>query len=68
MRFFFVVCLFGIFVASIGCMTRNWSLPLFKPETVQQDGSRQPPEDLDILSNPAMERALFGEQPGPGDR
>ena len=63
MRFFFLVCLFGIFIASLGCMTKNWSMPLFKPKTVEQDDNRQRQKDLDIFSNPVMERALFGEDP-----
>ena len=30
MRFFVLACLFCVLVASVGCMTRNWSSPLFQ--------------------------------------
>lgn len=30
MRFFCIACLFGIIVASLGCMTKNWSCGLFE--------------------------------------
>ena len=30
MRFFVLACLFCVLVASVGCMTKNWSSPLFQ--------------------------------------
>jgi hypothetical protein len=30
MRFFVLACLFCLVVASVGCMTKNWSSPLFQ--------------------------------------
>ena len=30
MRFFVLACLFCLVVASVGCMTNNWSSPLFQ--------------------------------------
>ena len=64
MRFFCIACFFGIVVASIGCMTRNWSTPLFnKNRTDQQQ------ELLPFQSSGAMERQLFGpSKKVPSDR
>ncbi len=31
MRFFVAACLFGLIIASFGCMTNNWSRPLLTP-------------------------------------
>ncbi len=30
MRFFVIACAFCLIIASVGCMTNNWSSPLFK--------------------------------------
>lgn len=29
MRFFFTACVFGLLVGSVGCVTHNWSTPIF---------------------------------------
>ena len=29
MRFFVAACLFGLLIGSVGCVTNNWSSPLF---------------------------------------
>ncbi len=60
MRFFCVVCLFGIFIASLGCMTENWSSPLFHQPSGQQDGSGTSSGDFEIFPNRTMEREVFG--------
>lgn len=30
MRFFLMACMFCLLIASVGCMTNNWSSPLFQ--------------------------------------
>ena len=30
MRFFLMTCVFCMLIASVGCMTNNWSSPLFR--------------------------------------
>jgi hypothetical protein len=30
MRFFVAACLFGLLIGSVGCVTNNWSVPIFK--------------------------------------
>lgn len=30
MRVFVAACLFGLLIGSVGCVTNNWSSPLFK--------------------------------------
>ncbi len=43
MRFFLGVCLICMVVASFGCMTNNWSSPLFKkPFQDQPNGVEKP--------------------------
>ncbi len=37
MRFFCAACLVGIVVASLGCMTKNWSSPLFSERKVVEE-------------------------------
>ncbi len=68
MRFFFSVCLFGIFVASLGCMTENWSSPLFKQKTGQQDGGRKVSADLDVFSGQGNDGPWFGSGVDPRAR
>lgn len=59
MRLFGLACLFGILVASLGCMTRNWSMPLFGRRAEEPRATRS--DDLSIFSSRVMERELFGE-------
>ena len=60
MRFFCFACFFGIVVASIGCMTRNWSMPLFNgTKNVEQKK-----ELLPFQSTGAMGDQLFGNASG----
>ncbi len=65
MRFFSFVCLFGILVASLGCMTRNWSVPLFgeSNEARESREMERRPHDISIFSSGNMERQLFGDEP-----
>lgn len=37
MRFFLMACMFCLSIASIGCMTNNWSSPLFPGTAMGQD-------------------------------
>ena len=36
MRFFWAACLVGIIVASLGCMTKNWSSSIFREDEPPQ--------------------------------
>ncbi|MCP4098215.1 MAG: hypothetical protein GY880_20630 [Planctomycetaceae bacterium] len=66
MRFFTMACLFCLIIASVGCMTKNWSSPLF--------GESDLVEDSDVLLDPSSEEATkqksnfwttkFGESAG----
>ena len=47
MRFFTMACLFCLIIASVGCMTKNWSSPLF--------GESDLVEDSDVLLDPSSE-------------
>ncbi len=39
MRFFTMACFFCLIIASVGCMTRNWSSPLFgESDLVDESG------------------------------
>jgi len=40
MRFFVTACLFCLLIASVGCMTKNWSAPIFQrgSQTATEDG------------------------------
>lgn len=42
MRFFVLACLVCVSIASVGCMTHNWSLPLFKkgPLTTEEEAEK----------------------------
>lgn len=44
MRFFVVACLFCLSIASVGCMTHNWSSPLFKRNAEIDEESNQKAE------------------------
>ena len=59
MRFFIVACLLGILVASIGCMTENWSTPLFR-RNASDEAPGKGSGDLELFSDRVMERELFG--------
>ncbi|MGI9517186.1 MAG: hypothetical protein ACR2NP_09080 [Pirellulaceae bacterium] len=63
MRFFVIACVFGIVVASLGCMTKNWSSPLFgeSEKSGQQD---EPP----FARKSAMSEQLFGSGVDPRAR
>ena len=37
MRFFTMACLFCLIIASVGCMTKNWSSPLFGEAELVED-------------------------------
>lgn len=43
MRFFFLACLFCLSIASVGCMTHNWSSPIFQ-RNAEVDESKQETE------------------------
>jgi hypothetical protein len=60
MRFFWTVCLIGVIVGSIGCMTKNWSTPLFKSHEDAQTTPKKTDEEFSVFSNGVMERELFG--------
>jgi hypothetical protein len=42
MRVFVAACLFGLLIGSVGCVTNNWSSPLFKHRVDEAD--REEPE------------------------
>ena len=44
MRFFTAACLFGLIIASFGCMTNNWSRPLFGPGSDTAGAERAEPD------------------------
>ena len=58
MRVFVAACLFGLLIGSVGCVTNNWSSPLFKvraDDSVQEQaeiplgiGDRRTPNRLGI--------------------
>jgi hypothetical protein len=64
MRFFALACLFGIFAASLGCMTRNWSSTLF-PFRKTEQADEADSEELSIFGSRVMERELFGPDDDP---
>ena len=37
MRFFLMACMFCVMIASLGCMTNNWSSPLFRGTNLTED-------------------------------
>ncbi len=63
MRLFCIACVFGIVVASLGCMTNNWSSPLFgQAEKDPQQG------EFPYLTGSAMNDQLFGSGVDPRAR
>ena len=75
MRFFLMACMFCLSIASVGCMTNNWSSPLFDKTAM---GHESPIErdlvDGDLVdgdegqmgdeSNPSFWKTKFGESAG----
>ena len=56
MRFFVLACLFCLIVASVGCMTQNWSSPLFKTDVAADDETEE--------YKPSFWKSKFGEGSG----
>ncbi len=42
MRFFIAACLFGLLIGSVGCVTNNWSSPIFKKDATSQSQEDHP--------------------------
>ncbi len=70
MRFFTMACFFCLIIASVGCMTKNWSSPLFgESDLVEKSGN-----ELDVTSEETSESksnfwtAKFGESAGVDQR
>ncbi len=65
MRFFVVACLFCLTIASVGCMTQNWSSPLFQRD-VRTTGSDETGEgdESDEEAKANFWKSKFGEASG----
>ena len=59
MRFFVLVCLFCLTIASVGCMTHNWSSPLF-----QREARTGETEEMDEQAETNFWNSKFGEASG----
>lgn len=73
MRFFLMACTFCLLIASLGCMTNNWSSPLFKnspllsdapPSYEDGDYADEPMESDDEKPRPGFWKSKFGESSG----
>ena len=66
MRFFTMACLFCLIIASVGCMTKNWSAPLFGESDLVEDGDELlvPTVDDGKKSKSNFWTARFGESAG----
>lgn len=68
MRFFLMACTFCMLIASLGCMTNNWSSPLFNKSPLVTDGmSESEFEESDLEEekpHPGFWKTKFGESSG----
>ncbi len=66
MRFFTMACLFCLIIASVGCMTKNWSSPLFGEAELVEDseGLLDTGNDEPKNSKSNFWTADFGESSG----
>ena len=66
MRFFTIVCLFCFTIASVGCMTKNWSSPLFNDRGIVEDTEDFFDEKNEQTEMPTSNfwTAKFGESSG----
>ena len=63
MRFFVGTCIFCLAIASVGCMTNNWTSPLFTKPSMA--GQNQKEVDVDRLG---FFHQTFGKQSGSDQR
>lgn len=63
MRFFIIACVFCVFIASLGCMTNNWSKSAFSNKT---NSSQLEFEDVDESeeAKPSFWKTQFGNSSG----
>lgn len=60
-RFFWLVCIAGLIVGSLGCMTNNWSSPLMADDASSRSKVTQDsPKEFRLFGNSVMEKELFG--------
>jgi hypothetical protein len=64
MRFFMMACMFCLLIASVGCMTNNWSSPLFGKTGIGQDAEIYRDLVEDKKPKPGFWTSKFGEGSG----
>lgn len=57
MRFFAAACLLGLIVASVGCMTKNWSSPLFSNQPAEEENIE---EGFPVWQSRGVSDEIFG--------
>lgn len=62
MRFFIGACFFCLAIASVGCMTNNWTSPLFSKSLHNET------QDEALAKRPGFFHQPFGKQAGIDDR
>ena len=62
MRFFIGACFFCLAIASVGCMTNNWTSPLFSKSLPDVT------EDEEHVVRPGFFHQTFGKQSGVDER
>jgi len=58
MKLFSVACLFGLLVASLGCMTNNWNSSLFRSADSQSAKSKSLIGAIDAIGDNPVHRSL----------